>query len=138
MAALQVTWQLCVDDAVTQSPTPVSVRGDSDVTSLLADYSRRFSGVGNGDGEVFVLREEDNRNPKDCTPRVQYLTNGPLNGNTFMLGFGEDARGNIWALANETGIPFKGTGLMTKLVRECADKDFVNGHPEPRTPDCRD
>jgi hypothetical protein len=105
---------------------------------VFGDYSRRFSGVGNGDGEVFVLREDDNCNPRDCTPRVQYLTNGPLSGNTFMLGFGEDARGNIWALANQTGIPFKETGLVTKLVRRCADKDFVNGHPEPRTPDCRD
>jgi hypothetical protein len=105
---------------------------------VFGDYSRRFSGVGNGNGEVFVLREEDNCNPKDCTPRVQHLTNGPLNGNTFMLGFGEDARGNIWALGNETGIPFEETGFVNKLVRECADKDQVNGHPEPRTPDCRD
>jgi hypothetical protein len=105
---------------------------------VFGDYSRRFSGVGNGDGEIFVLNEQDSCNPKDCTPRVQHLTNGPLPGNTFMLGFGEDARGNIWALANETGIPFEETGLVMKLVRECADKDFVNGQPERRTPPCRD
>jgi len=105
---------------------------------VFGDYSRRFSGVGNGDGEVFVLNEQDNCNPKDCTPRVQYLTNGPLPGNTFMLGFGEDAKGNIWALANETGIPFEETGLVMKLVRQCADKDFVNGAPERQTPPCRD
>ena len=41
---------------------------------------------------------------------MEYLTNGPLNGNTFALGFGEDAHGNIWGLANETGIPFEETG----------------------------
>jgi hypothetical protein len=105
---------------------------------VFGDYSRRFSGVGNGNGEVFVLNEQDTCNPKDCTPRVQYLANGPLNGNTFMLGFGEDARGNIWALANETGIPFEETGLVTKLVRRCADKALVNGDPDPRTPPCRD
>ncbi len=69
---------------------------------------------------------------------MKYLTNGPLNGNTFMLGLGEDAHGNIWVLANETGIPFEETGLVMKLVRECADKDLVNGDPERRTPECRD
>ena len=55
-----------------------------------------------------------------------------------MLGFGEDARGNIWALASETGIPFKETGLVMRLVRQSADKDLVNGQPEQRTPPCRD
>jgi hypothetical protein len=105
---------------------------------VFGDYSRRFSGVGNGNGQVFVLNEQDACNPKDCTPRIQHLTNGPLSGNTFMLGFGEDAEGNIWALANETGIPFEETGLVTKLVRRCADKGFVNGDPDRRTPPCRD
>jgi hypothetical protein len=105
---------------------------------FISDYSRRFSGVGNGDGEVFVLEEQDNCKPQYCTPRVKYLTNGPLPGNTFMLGFGEDARGNIWALANETGIPFKETGLVMKLVRQCADKDLVNGDPQPQSPPCRE
>ena len=102
---------------------------------VFGDYSRRFL---NGNGEVFWLSEENNCNPKDCTPRIFWLTNGPLQGNTFMLGFGEDAKGNIYALANETGIPFKETGLVMKLVRRCADKAFVNGHPDPQTPPCRD
>jgi hypothetical protein len=88
--------------------------------------------------QVFVLNEQDTCNPTDCTSRIQYLTNEPLSGNTFMLGFGEDAEGNIWALANETGIPLEETGLVTKLVRRCADKDFVNGNPDRRTPPCRD
>ena len=76
---------------------------------VFGDYSRRFSGVGNGNGQVFVLNEQDTCNPKDCTPRVQHLTNGPCPGTPSMLGFGEDAKGNIWALANETGIPFEET-----------------------------
>jgi len=101
---------------------------------VFGDYSRRFL---NGNGEVFLLREENNCDPRDCTPRVEYLTNGPLNGNTFMLGFGEDAQGNLWGLANETGIPFGEKGLVMKLVRECADKASVNGRPD-RSPSCRD
>jgi hypothetical protein len=101
---------------------------------VFGDYSRRFL---NGEGEVFWLAEENNCDPKDCTPRVFYLTNGPLNGNTFMLGFGEDARGNLYALANETGIPFKETGLVLKLVRECQGHAPYNGFPD-NSPTCRD
>ena len=117
-------------------------RGDSELAAIrgryvFGDYSRRFL---NGNGEVFWLSEESNCNPKDCTPRIFWLTNGPLNGNTFMLGFGEDARGNIWALANETGIPFEETGLVMKLVGECNDDAFMNGEPDNSsgTNTCRD
>ena len=102
---------------------------------VFGDYSRRFL---NGAGQVFFLNEGSNCDPKDCTPRVFWLTNGPLSGNTFMLGFGEDARGNLYALANETGIPFDETGLVMKLVSKCADKAFVNGRAEQQTPPCRD
>jgi hypothetical protein len=101
---------------------------------IFGDYSRRFL---NGNGEIFVLDETDDSDPHDATPRVFYLVNGTLPGNTFMLGFGEDAKGNLYALANETGIPFEETGLVSKIVRECADKASVNGRPD-RSPDCRD
>jgi hypothetical protein len=101
---------------------------------VFGDYSRRFN---NGVGEVFVLIEGDRCDPDDCTPRVKHLTNGTLPGNTFMLGFGEDARGNLWALANETGIPFEETGLVFRIRGECAGKDFVNGEADV-SPDCRD
>ena len=102
---------------------------------VFGDYSRRFL---NGNGEVFLLREENNCDPRDCTPRVEWLTNGPLPGNTFMLGFGEDARGELWALANETGIPFEETGLVMKLVRRCADDPFQNGRRDSSGNQCRD
>jgi hypothetical protein len=55
-----------------------------------------------------------------------------------MLGFGEDARGELWALANETGIPFEETGLVMKLVRECADERFQNGRLDSSGNSCRD
>ena len=101
---------------------------------VFGDWSRRFL---NGNGQVFWLDEKHNCDPKDCTPRIFYLTNGPLNGNTFLLGFGEDAKGNLYALANETGIPFKETGLVLKLVKECADDAPYNGFAD-QSPTCRD
>ena len=36
-----------------------------------------------------------------------------------MLGFGEDANGEIYVLANKTGVPFEETGVVMKLVRAC-------------------
>ena len=36
-----------------------------------------------------------------------------------MLGFGEDANGEIYVLANKTGVPFEETGVVMKLVRDC-------------------
>jgi hypothetical protein len=118
---------------------PTSADGDAKLAEIkgkyvFGDYSRRFN---NGVGQVFVLIEEDDCDPEDCTPRVKHLTNGPLPGNTFMLGFGEDARGTLWALANETGIPFGERGLVFRIRGECAGKDFVNGEPD-ESPDCRD
>ena len=101
---------------------------------VFGDYSRRTN---NGKGSVFFLDEDDTCDPEDCTPRVRFLTNGTIAGSTFMLGFGEDARGDLWALANETGIPFDETGLVMKLVGQCAGEDFVNGQPG-QSPPCRD
>ena len=38
-----------------------------------------------------------------------------------MLGFGEDARGELYVLANHDGIPFEEEGVVMKVVRRCAD-----------------
>lgn len=83
---------------------------------VFGDYSRRFT---NGNGEVFFLDERDVADPHDRTPKVFHLTNGPINA--FVLGFGEDRRGELYVLANDTGIPFSETGLVMKVVRQCAD-----------------
>ena len=100
---------------------------------VFGDWSQNFN---NGNGQVFVLIEEDDCDPHECVPRVKHLTNDHL-GNFFVHGFGEDARGNLYTLGNEVGIPFEEEGLVFKLVDECADKRAVNGEPD-ETPDCRD
>ena len=63
--------------------------------------------------------ENDVADPHDRTPKVFNLVNGHLN--VFVLGFGEDARGELYVLANKTGGPDEETGLVMKIVRECAD-----------------
>jgi glucose/arabinose dehydrogenase len=83
---------------------------------VFGDYSRRPN---NGNGEVFYLDENDRADPRDRTPKIFHLTNGPIN--VFVLGFGEDRRGELYVMANKTGIPFEETGIVMKVVRRCAD-----------------
>ncbi len=103
---------------------------------IFGDWSRRFL---NGEGQVFYLDESDTlaQDPRQPhTPRIFWLTNGPLSNNSFVFGFGEDAKGNLYVLGNEKGIPFQEFGYVGKLVKRCAPQSFRNGRPS--APDCRD
>jgi glucose/arabinose dehydrogenase len=89
---------------------------------VFGDYSDGFN---SGNGRVMYVKESDRANPEDRTPKVFNLVNGHLN--VFVLGFGEDRHGEVYVLANKTGGPAEETGLVMRLVRECADDS-----------DCRD
>jgi glucose/arabinose dehydrogenase len=82
---------------------------------VFGDHSRRPN---NGNGEVFYVDERDASDPNVRTPRVFHLTNGPIN--LFVLGFGEDAGGELYVLANKTGIPFGEEGYVMRVVPRCA------------------
>jgi len=83
---------------------------------VFGDYSDGFT---SGNGRVFYLDETDKADPHERTPKVFNLIDGHTN--VFVEGFGEDAKGELYVLANETGIPFEETGIVMKLVRECAE-----------------
>ena len=83
---------------------------------VFGDYS---DGLTSGNGRVMYVDENDRANPEDRTPKVFNLVNGHLN--VFVLGFGEDANGELYVLANKTGGPDEETGLVMRVVRECAD-----------------
>ena len=85
-------------------------------TYVFGDYSDGFNSA---NGRVMYVVESDRANPHDRTPKVFNLVNGHLN--VFVLGFGEDRRGELYVLANKTGGPDQETGLVMKIVRECAD-----------------
>lgn len=68
----------------------------------------------------------------DYSGRLFYLTNENIvneitlegTAGSFgdsVLGFGEDSRGNLYLMANETGIPFGSTGSVYKLVDSTED-----------------
>ncbi len=83
---------------------------------VFGDYS---DGLTSGNGRVLVLDESDRSNPLERTPKVFNLTNGTIK--VFVLGFGEDAHGELYVLANPTGAPAGEDGVVMKLVRQCAD-----------------
>lgn len=83
-------------------------------TYVFGDYS---DGLTSGNGRVMYVDETDRANPDDRTPNVFNLVNGHLN--VFVLGFGEDADGELYVLANKTGGPDEETGVVMRLVPEC-------------------
>jgi glucose/arabinose dehydrogenase len=84
---------------------------------VFGDYS---DGLHSGNGRVMYVDESDQADPKRRTPRVFNLVNGHIN--LFVLGFGEDQRGELYVLANKTGGPDGESGVIMKLVRKCTGK----------------
>lgn len=83
---------------------------------VFGDYSDGFNSA---NGRVMYVDERDASDPHRRTPRVFNLVNGHIN--LFVLGFGEDARGELYVLANKTGGPDEDTGVVMKIVSRCAD-----------------
>ena len=61
-----------------------------------------------GDGRLFYLTKKNDV--------VEFRLPGRVNLNLWLLGFGRDARGEIYVLGNTTGVPFKKTGVVLKII----------------------
>lgn len=83
---------------------------------LFGDYSDGFT---SGNGRVMYVAEGDRVDPHERTPKVFNAVNGHIN--LFVLGLGEDTRGELYVLANKDGVPFGEEGVVMKVVRRCAD-----------------
>jgi len=71
---------------------------------LFGDFARTFA----LDGRLFAL---------GLSGRVgELLLSGGVPFNMFLLGFGQDAGGEIYVLANSTGVPFDTTGVVLRIV----------------------
>jgi glucose/arabinose dehydrogenase len=71
---------------------------------IFGDLARTF----NNDGRLFML--EDNLGISELG--IQ----GQDGLGMFLLGFGEDAAGDLYVLTNSTGVPFGETGTVLKIV----------------------
>ena len=72
---------------------------------VFGDYSQSFFG---NNGRLFYL------DSRDEIVELQLAGQGGLG--LSLLGFGEDARGELYVLGNMTGIPFGDTGVVLKIA----------------------
>ena len=85
-------------------------------TFVFGDWSTQF---GSPDGSVFTSRETA-PGVFDLTEHMVDLGIGPQRLGRYLLSFGEDERGAIYFLTNQTGTPFGASGQVFRLVPEPA------------------
>jgi len=81
---------------------------------VFGDYSRSFTGSG---GRLFFLNSKNivkNGSAKKSTIKEFELA-GQDALNLFVLGFGQDASGELYVLGNSTGVPSGTTGVVLKI-----------------------
>ncbi len=76
---------------------------------VFGDFARTFS----NDGRLFYL---------DASSQIRefQMTGQPVLG-LSLLGFGRDADGEVYVLANGTGTPFGSTGVVLRIAPGCGD-----------------
>lgn len=74
---------------------------------VFGDFS---TSLNNEHGRVFYLDENG---------QIFEALDGHLG--VAVLGFGQDASGEVYVMVNETGTPFQNTGMVLKVVPECPD-----------------
>ena len=93
---------------------------------VFGDYARRFGG---NNGRLMHtaarLGEDNDRARRNAAPAalVEFKLDGQAAVGMSVLGFGEDARGELYLLANATGVPSGQTGVVLKLVSPGGDVD---------------
>ena len=81
---------------------------------VFGDFARTFD----NDGRLFYL--------DDGNEVVEFELVGQQALGLSLLGFGQDARGELYVLANGNGIPFGDTGVVLKIRQKPGDTD-ANG-----------
>ncbi len=83
---------------------------------VLGDYSRAF---GNNDGRLFFLKKK-NIVRKDwikSSKIAELRLKGQDGLGLSLLGFGQDAHGELYVLGNTTGVPSGNTGVVQKITQ---------------------
>lgn len=93
---------------------------------VFGDYARNFGG-NNGRLMHLLSRVGDNAPRVGETSGIaEFKLDGQAALGLSVLGFGEDARGEIYLLANATGVPSGTTGVVLKLTSVDPDDDDDN------------
>lgn len=98
-------------------------RGD-DIPALVGryvfgDFSRFTESGTSNDGRLFFLNKKNivKRTGIKQSEIFELTLVGQENLGRSLLGFGEDAAGELYVLANDVGVPFGTTGVVLKITR---------------------
>jgi glucose/arabinose dehydrogenase len=82
---------------------------------VFGDYSQRFF---RAQGRLFFLKEKNlgQDNETDKSEILELRLIGQRGLGLFLLGFGQDASGELYVLGNSTGGPSDNTGVVLKIV----------------------
>jgi len=82
---------------------------------IFGDFARTFA----ADGRLFYLRRKEivhyGRTSRSLIAEFRIQGKDALN--LALLGFGQDASGEVYVMANATGAPFGTTGLVLRIAR---------------------
>ncbi len=101
---------------------PVAQYDHDEGTAIIGGFVYRGKTLPEADGNYIF---GDYQHPDDSAGRLFYDNNGKVEEfqltlsdrlNINVLGFAQDAHGEIYLLGNETGIPFGATGAVLKIV----------------------
>lgn len=86
---------------------------------VFGDFSRfTETGVSN-DGRLFFLNKKNivSKNKIKESKIFEFTLYGQDRLGMSVLGFGQDAHGELYVLANDTGVPFGNTGVVLRITR---------------------
>ncbi len=86
---------------------------------VFGDFSRFTASGVNNDGRLFFLNKKNIVGAKSVKrSRIfEFTIAGRDRLGMSLLGFGQDGAGELYVLANATGVPFGSTGMVFKIVR---------------------
>ena len=86
---------------------------------VFGDYTQfTETGISNA-GRLFFLNKKNivEENRIKTSKIFEFTLHGQDALNLALLGFGQDAHGELYVLANQTGVPFGETGMILRIVR---------------------
>lgn len=81
---------------------------------IFGDYSRFTESGINNDGRLFYIMPETNSDDNGVVSEFSFTDRDGLG--LALLGFGQDANGELYVLANNTGTPFGTTGVVLRIA----------------------
>lgn len=86
---------------------------------VFGDFSRFTESGVNNDGSLFFLNKKNivKKNKVKQSKVFEFTLVGQERLGLSVLGFGQDADGELYVLANDVGVPFGNTGVVLRIAR---------------------